>query len=47
MMNELRLGANLSPRITTETNSMDQDYNNQLGLKNGNLGDPATRAWWR
>ncbi|MCW5980171.1 MAG: TonB-dependent receptor [Bryobacteraceae bacterium] len=44
MMNELRLGANLAPRITTDTNSMDQDYNNQLGLKNGNLGDPATRG---
>ena len=44
MMNELRLGANLSPRITTTTNSMDQEYNNQLGIKNGNLGDPATNG---
>jgi hypothetical protein len=44
MMNELRLGGNISPRITTSTNSMDQDYNNQLGIKNGNLGDPATRG---
>ena len=23
---------------------MDQDYNNQMGIKNGNLGDPATRG---
>ena len=44
MMNELRLGANLSPRITTTTNSMDQDYNNQMGIKNGNLGDAETRG---
>jgi outer membrane receptor protein involved in Fe transport len=44
VMNELRLGANLSPRITTTTNSMDQDYNNQMGIRNGNLGDPATKG---
>lgn len=44
MMNELRLGANLSPRITTSANSMDKDYNNELGIKNGNLGDSVTRG---
>lgn len=44
MMNEFRMGANLAPRITTSANSMDQDYNNQLGIKNGNLGDAATRG---
>ena len=43
-MNELRLGANLSPRITTSAKSMDQPYNNQFGIKNGNLGDQVTQG---
>ena len=43
-VNEMRLGANLAPRITTSANSMDKDYNNMLGIKNGNLGDSVTRG---
>lgn len=43
-MNELRLGANLSPRITTSAKSMAEPYNNQFGIKNGNLGDPVTQG---
>jgi Carboxypeptidase regulatory-like domain len=41
--NEARLGYNRS-NVTTNNNSMDQDWNNHYGIPNGNLGDPATKG---
>jgi hypothetical protein len=42
-MNELRLGYNRT-RVDTRAKSMKEDYNNQYGIPNGNLGDPITRG---
>ncbi len=42
-MNELRLGFNRT-NVTTSNKSMDQDWNNTFGVKNGNLGDSITRG---
>lgn len=42
-LNELRLSYNRT-NVSTATKSMDQDYNNQYGIPNGNLGDPITRG---
>jgi outer membrane receptor protein involved in Fe transport len=42
-MNEFRAGYNRT-NVITSIKSQDQDWNNQFGLKNGNLGDPLTRG---
>ena len=42
-MNELRLGYSRT-NVQTSNKSMDKDWNNFFGLKNGNLGDPITRG---
>ena len=42
-MNELRLAYNRT-NVVTSAKSMDKEWNNFYGLKNGNLGDPVTRG---
>ncbi|HWB99505.1 MAG TPA: hypothetical protein VG672_22500, partial [Bryobacteraceae bacterium] len=42
-MNEFRLGYNRT-HVNTSNKSMDQPWNNQFGVPNGNLGDPITQG---
>ena len=42
-MSETRLAYNRT-NVVTSAKSMDKDWNNFYGLKNGNLGDPVTRG---
>lgn len=42
-MNELRIGYNRT-NVQDYTNSQNQNYNNQFGIPNGNLGDSATQG---
>jgi hypothetical protein len=41
--NELRLGFNRTHVVTSNT-SMGQDWNNEFGIPNGNLGDPLSQG---
>src|SRR5204863_2952685 len=42
-LNEARVAYNRT-NVITSAKSMDKDWNNFYGLKNGNLGDPITRG---